>query len=375
MGSDDEISEDEEEILVYVEFEGLEDGNVFSKEQLQLDMIGLDTEHPIMKINGKFYEGAYEDVIGTYMFFTRDDTLVPDDPLFDDISNLKYFAKTRKTLKMQRIFIKPRTEVLGDSSHHQCVPNLETVQLAGVPCRYQEEALSFWKSMRSDRLNALRSYLEKQRIRQEKKDLGITLESESDEDNPFAIYNHEDEFNSLNKAGDTCDQGEETSSHCGDEFHSQAMFPNEIVNETLNTIESSCDSNNQESETSGMEPQSSILEDNDCYPSTSETRLPKKKIISKARKIQKIKDKKARPVPKSKKPFDQVEDTSNTDASNISEDKGVSGKCKILSVEKCNIEVDRVDSTNDKVSKQLKREAKMKEISEQLKAYAKEHES
>lgn len=373
MGSDDEICEDEEEILVYVEFEGLEDGNVFSEEQLQLDMIGLDTEHPIMKINGKFYEGAYEDVIGTYMFFTRNDTLVADDPLFDDIRSLEYFAKTRKILKMQRIFVKPRTEVLGDSDHHQCVPNSKTLQLAGVPCRYQEEALSLWKSMRTDRLNALRSYLEKQRIRQEKKDLGITLESESDEDNPFAIYNHKDEFNSVNKAEDACDQGEETSSHCGDEFHSQPMFPNEIMNETLNTIESSCDSNNQESETSGMEPQSSTLEDDGCHPSTCETRLPRKKSISKPRKVQKIKDKKARPLPKSKKPFNQVEEKSDTDASNILEDKGVSGKCRILSVEKCNIEVDRVDSTNDKVSKQLKREAKMKEISEQLKAYAKEH--
>ena len=53
MEMDDEISEDEEEILVYVEFEGLVDGNVFSEKQLQLDMIGIDTEHPIMQINGK----------------------------------------------------------------------------------------------------------------------------------------------------------------------------------------------------------------------------------------------------------------------------------------------------------------------------------
>lgn len=53
MGSDTEIPEDEEEIFVYVEFEGLVDGNVFSEAQLQLDMIGIDTEHPIMQINGR----------------------------------------------------------------------------------------------------------------------------------------------------------------------------------------------------------------------------------------------------------------------------------------------------------------------------------
>lgn len=43
---------DSEEILVYVEFEVLDD-NIFNEKQLQLDMIGIDTEHPIMQINGK----------------------------------------------------------------------------------------------------------------------------------------------------------------------------------------------------------------------------------------------------------------------------------------------------------------------------------
>lgn len=51
MEKNDEVS-DSEEILVYVEFEVLDD-NVFNEKQLQLDMIGIDTEHPIMQINGK----------------------------------------------------------------------------------------------------------------------------------------------------------------------------------------------------------------------------------------------------------------------------------------------------------------------------------
>lgn len=53
MQSDDEKDEDEEEILVYVEFEGFVGSNVFNNEALQLDMIGIDTEHPIMQINGR----------------------------------------------------------------------------------------------------------------------------------------------------------------------------------------------------------------------------------------------------------------------------------------------------------------------------------
>lgn len=66
---------------------------------------------------------------------------MPDDPVFDDIPSLTYFTKTKKILKMQRIFIKSRAEVLGDSSHHHCIPNLKTLRLAGVPCRYQEKGI------------------------------------------------------------------------------------------------------------------------------------------------------------------------------------------------------------------------------------------
>lgn len=53
MQSDDELSENEEEILVYAEFEELAGSNTFSNEDLQIDMIGLDTEHPVMQINGR----------------------------------------------------------------------------------------------------------------------------------------------------------------------------------------------------------------------------------------------------------------------------------------------------------------------------------
>ncbi|XP_043791185.1 uncharacterized protein LOC122714162 isoform X1 [Apis laboriosa] len=198
MENNDDTS-DSEEILVYVEFEVLDD-NVFNEKQLQLDMIGIDTEHPIMQINGKFYEGTYEDVVGTYMFFTKTNDSAISDPVFDIAPNFKYFAKTKKFLKMQRIFIKSRTEVLGDSENNQCIPNSYTLKQAGIPLQYRTEALLFWKTMRSNRLNALHSYLEKQRIRQQKKSQGIILESESDEDNPFAMYEHKEESFNLDES-------------------------------------------------------------------------------------------------------------------------------------------------------------------------------
>lgn len=182
MESDDELAEDEEEMLVYVEFEGLVGSNVFNNEELQLDMIGIDTEHPIMQINGRIYEGTYEDTTGTHMFFEKDDDPHIDDAVFDKVPTLKYFAKTKKILKMQRIFTKPRVEVLGDSEHDSCIPNIDTLSQAGVPPKYQEEALQYWNKIRDDRMEELSTYLEKQKIREEKKSKGIMLDSESDED-------------------------------------------------------------------------------------------------------------------------------------------------------------------------------------------------
>jgi hypothetical protein len=51
--SDSELEEDEEEILVYVEFDNCGTNDMFSNENLKLDMLGLDSDHPVMQVNGK----------------------------------------------------------------------------------------------------------------------------------------------------------------------------------------------------------------------------------------------------------------------------------------------------------------------------------
>ncbi|XP_014477962.1 PREDICTED: general transcription factor 3C polypeptide 6 [Dinoponera quadriceps] len=164
MQSDDDLPEDEEEILVYVEFEDLVGSNTFTKEDLQLDMTGIDTEHPLMQVNGRYYEGTYEDAVGTYMFFEKDDDPHVDDAIFDKVPTLKYFAKTRKMLKMQRVFAKPRTEIFGNPEINNCIPNIDMLSQAGVPPKYQEEALQFWDILRDENLKELNACLEKQKI-------------------------------------------------------------------------------------------------------------------------------------------------------------------------------------------------------------------
>lgn len=42
---------------------------------------------------------------------------------------------------MRRAFVVPRNEVVGDSKHPQCIPNLEIIKKAGVPLKYQDEGI------------------------------------------------------------------------------------------------------------------------------------------------------------------------------------------------------------------------------------------
>ena len=53
FSEDEKLPEDEEEILVYVEFPDCVENNMFSNDRIKLDIIGIDTESPVMQINGK----------------------------------------------------------------------------------------------------------------------------------------------------------------------------------------------------------------------------------------------------------------------------------------------------------------------------------
>lgn len=242
------------------------------------------------------------------MFFTKNDKPMVDDLVFDTAPNFKYFAKTRKFLKMQRIFTKSRTEVLGDSENNECIPNPNTLKQAGIPFQYQEEgnknssnsiylilhifitiflvfiALLFWKTLRDNRLNALHSYLEKQRIRQEKKSQGIILESESDEDNPFAIYNHKDEVSNFNKSIHV--DAKKELSYCDNQIDSKCMYPKEINAQTSNTTEDNCYENQKKHKIS-LESESSVSKnDNHCLMRSVKgykTKLARNKQLSVSR--------------------------------------------------------------------------------------------
>ena len=57
----------------------------------------------------QFYEGTFEDAVGTYMFFEKENKKPVEDE-FETEPNIKYVAKTRKVLKMERIFVTPKNQ-------------------------------------------------------------------------------------------------------------------------------------------------------------------------------------------------------------------------------------------------------------------------
>ncbi|XP_035742441.1 probable serine/threonine-protein kinase dyrk1 isoform X1 [Vespa mandarinia] len=395
MDSDTELFEDEEEILVYVEFEGFVNNNIFTNGQLQLDMVGIDTDHPIMQIDGRFYEGTYEDVVGTFMFFEKDDKPIVDDPIFDQTPTLKYFGKTRKVLKMQRVFVKQRTEVLGDSEHSKCIPNKDTIKQAGVPPMYQSQALSFWKDIRDNRIDALCAYLEKQKIREEKKSQGIALDSESDEDNPFAMYKYKEEHkNEKNLENNNTNLVVDPVKSSTNETVLQEKGNNEeIIKDNVNILEHI----NPEPSTSKASNFSIDTNIKKCK-SVKVIRKKKERIVrSKSTKKQKkkstiVEDKSIQNnddhntestlLTLDNIPEDSITNTEMNNlvnivknTSNITDDVETdkdTNKNANTDEKKMEIVNDLVDDVDKKHKKLLKREAKMKELSEKLKSVAEE---
>lgn len=250
--------------------------------------------------------------------------------------------------------------------------------------------------MRNNRLNALHLYLEKQRIREQKKSQGILLESESDEDNPFAMYRHKEAFGNIEKSEDMSDKLEEESNYRDDQLDSKFNFSKEIASETVDTTENICENNLKEIENL-LEPQSSISNDGGCCSvksiKTCKTKTSRKKNTNKGCYIQRIKNKKTRISLKNQvfllnrkeKELSNIEEiseelnksnvtgTSHTldIAKNMNEVPNDDHKATLI--EKSKIEASKIDSTNCKTMKQFKREAKMKEILEKLKAITDEH--
>lgn len=86
---------DEETEDVVIEFEGNFDLDGVKGKDIQV--IGLDTDDPVLRIDSKFYKIDVKDSIGSRMIFEQKDD-----------GKLKYYAKTDKVMTARRVMIKPK---------------------------------------------------------------------------------------------------------------------------------------------------------------------------------------------------------------------------------------------------------------------------
>lgn len=89
---DDELED------VVIEFEGNFDLDAVLDKDIQ--MIGIDTNEPVLKIDTKFYRIDVKDSIGTRLLFkTAQD---------DKDAKLEFHCKTDKSITAHRVMIKPK---------------------------------------------------------------------------------------------------------------------------------------------------------------------------------------------------------------------------------------------------------------------------
>lgn len=87
---------DEETEDIVIEFEGNFELEGVQDKQLQL--IGIDTDEPVLRIDSKFYKIDIKDSIGTRLILGVD----------DEDKKFKYCTKTEKVVKAHRVILKPK---------------------------------------------------------------------------------------------------------------------------------------------------------------------------------------------------------------------------------------------------------------------------
>lgn len=80
---------------IVIEFEG--NFNIDSVISKQLQIIGIDTDEPILKIDSKFYKIDVKDSIGSRLILKHGDD-----------GKLNYYTKTDKVVSASRVMIKPK---------------------------------------------------------------------------------------------------------------------------------------------------------------------------------------------------------------------------------------------------------------------------
>lgn len=155
--SDEEY--EEEECLIYLDFQTKIKSETLDQPNVQIKMIGFDTDEPIVQVNNKIFRGkispphtlhtaldphfptgSFDHAMGTNVFFSTDPNPPAMDPNFETVPSTMYewHSQTNKVLKMERIFITPKQDNEEEAADGMESPNEDDV----VPNESYSEALN-----------------------------------------------------------------------------------------------------------------------------------------------------------------------------------------------------------------------------------------
>ncbi|KAH8370730.1 hypothetical protein KR093_004821 [Drosophila rubida] len=107
MNDDSDSEYEETEYLVYADFKNHLAPHQLKHEDAAFKIIGIETNTPMAEINGNVFKGSYDMALGTYLFFEKDNSSVPGDPLFEPVcrQQYKYVNKTDKIITFERTYV------------------------------------------------------------------------------------------------------------------------------------------------------------------------------------------------------------------------------------------------------------------------------
>ena len=131
---DNSDSEEFEEVYVFLEFNGAVELADLKSAQGRLQVCGIETSAPLIRLNKWEFQASARDEVGTTLFLEEAPNSESSirDPLFEEVpttSSLRYVSKSNKTLAARNVAIVPRTDPPdAERSQGKEVEHLATIQ-------------------------------------------------------------------------------------------------------------------------------------------------------------------------------------------------------------------------------------------------------
>ncbi|KAK7501105.1 hypothetical protein BaRGS_00007590 [Batillaria attramentaria] len=127
----------EDESLVVIELTGAKDLQLLKADTIEAQILGPDTERPVMMVNGSTYAGRYEDSLGSCLIFQEKDVPVSSTKSGfisqKPSTNLELVCHSDKKLVLQPAFLLEKASAGTETSGIKAGESSVDEDGAGVP--------------------------------------------------------------------------------------------------------------------------------------------------------------------------------------------------------------------------------------------------